>query len=173
MSGSASDSNFGPTAGTISVESSNQRGQMRSFLQMLCIVLESSPPAELKNLSATCRSLRASFCARIKVIRIISEDASRLCCTNWPQLLMVVSLNEHDLQSKLSAQWEYMLEMDTNTHGAVLVRSRQQLHNSLKDLPSQHCAALSAFADKVRHLEVWVTLRGPLVCCWLTLLSLA
>ena len=81
---------------------------------------------------------------------------------------MVVSLNEHDLKSKLSAHWEYMLEMDTNSCSAVLVRSRQQLHNPLTDLPSQHCAALSAFADKPRHVKQRVvTLRGPLVCCWL------
>ena len=146
----------------------NQQRPMCRLLQILHeapALLESFPPAELKNLSATCRSLRTSFCAHVKMITLSNpEDASKLCCTTWPQLQMVVSINQRDLKSKLSAQWECMLELEAVIKSAVLIRPRQQLHNPLIDLPSQHYAALSAFANKHRH-EVWITLRGPFVGC--------
>ena len=64
---------------------------------------------------------------------------------------MLLILNRHGLKSKLSAQWDHMLQLETAIKSAVLVWPCQQLHDPLIDLSSQHYAALSAFADKHRH----------------------
>ena len=48
---------------------------------------------------------------------------------------------------------------------AVLIRPPQQ--HPIIDLPSHHYAALSAFADKHRRSAEYVTLKGPLVRCWI------
>ena len=44
---------------------------------------------------------------------------------------------------------------------SVLVRSREKL--PLIDLPSQHCAAVSEFAERHRHTANSMRLRGPFV----------
>ena len=44
---------------------------------------------------------------------------------------------------------------------ALLLRSQQQLHNTLIDLSSQHCTVLSNSADKHRDTAVDMTLGGP------------
>ena len=96
------------------VERINKQGRMRSFIDLLHevpAVLEALPLEAHKALSATCRSLRTSFCAQIKVISMSdAEDASRLCCMTWPQLLMVVCTGGSKL-IKLSAQWEQAMEV--------------------------------------------------------------
>ena len=132
-------------------------------------VLERLPPAGLKNLSATCRSLRTLFCAQVTAITVTtSADASKLCSRKWPQLVMVVHTSGSKLKGNLSAQWECMMKLTVTTatspfssKTAVLVSSHRQLH----DLSSQHCAALSGFADKHRHTAQNVTLWGPLSGC--------
>ena len=48
---------------------------------------------------------------------------------------------------------------------AVLVRSLQQLHTTGIGLSSQHCVALSAFAEKHKHASRVLTLQGPLTGC--------
>ena len=127
---------------------------------------------QLKNLSATCRTLRTSFCARVTVITLSdAADASKLCCTTWPQLMMVVFENDAT-RGKLSAQWEIMMEIELLAGGCVssrqtvmLFRSYHQLNAPLTDLPSQHCAALSDFAVKCRGTALVITLQGPCVGC--------
>ena len=47
----------------------------------------------------------------------------------------------------------------------MLIRSLQQPHMPLVDLPSQHCVALSAFADKHRHVAKCMGLRGLILGC--------
>lgn len=83
---------------------------------------------------------------------------------------MVVSTAGSKLKSKLSAQWEYMLEMWLRGMYLVgkndmLVWPCQQVHTPLMDLPKQYSAALSDFADKHRRNARDMTLRGPLVGC--------
>ena len=141
-------------------------------------ILEVLPPEALKNLTATCRNLRTQFREQVKVITLLdAADGSRLCCKTWPQLVMVVwTSSTEDLKSRLSAQWEYMMEVSlcwgpcsktnytSGSTNAILIRSRQQLHTLCDNLPTQHCAALSQFADKNRHsLFTRMTLRGPCV----------
>ena len=155
---------------------------MHSFLQIsheAPRILEYLPPGELKNLSATCRTLRSSFCARITVITMSDlADASKLCCTIWPQLMMVVRNMplgyQLEAKRKLSAQWEIIMEIElVFTEGflraskteVTLVRSQQQHNHSLIDLPSQHCVALSEFAAEQRHAATWMILRGQPVGC--------
>lgn len=46
---------------------------------------------------------------------------------------------------------------------AVLIGSREKLRIPLIDLPSQHCAAVTDFADKHRHNARCLTLWGPLI----------
>ena len=155
---------------------------MPSFIEKLHAVptlLGTSPPTALKAVSATCRSLRTSFRAQVKVISLSNaEDARKLCCTAWPQLLMVICVSGAELESHLSAEWEYMLEMsvcDSSGQGktALLIQPCQQPGHQLINLSRQHSAALSAFADKYRHLTEdfrWgppfeMKLRGPLMSC--------
>ena len=81
---------------------------------------------------------------------------------------MVVCTSGSKLKTKLSAQWEYMLEiwlrgMYLVGKTAVLVWPCQQMHTPLMDLPKQHSAALSDFADKHWHNATDMTLQGPLV----------
>ena len=146
---------------------------MCSFLQVVHeapALLESLPLETFKTLSATCRSLRTSFCAHVKVITLSSsaDCVSKLGCTTWPQLLMVVHFGRRtEVKGKLSPQWEHMMELTVMGHTAVLVQPRQLLHTPLVDLPSQHGAALSAFADKHRHHTEWMNLRGPFVGGWI------
>ena len=157
-----------------SVGRDNQQGHMRSLIDLLHevpAVLEALPPEALKALSASCRSLRTSFCAQVKVISMSdAEDACRVCCMTWPQLLMVVCIGGSKL-AKLSAQWEQTIEMalTANTMSAcmtaVLVRPCQQVHTPLTDLLTQHATALSNFAEKHRHNTTDLSLRGPFVRC--------
>ena len=159
-----------------SVDSVSWRKTMPSLLDVVHEVpelLEVLLPEELKTLSATCRSVRTSFCARVRVISLADPaDAMKLCCTTWPQLLMVVSTS--GVTSKLSAQWHYLVDVTlewsgplfTRTHEtAVLVRPHKQLHSPLTDLPSQYCDVLSGFTDKHRHKAKIMELRGPFVGC--------
>ena len=131
---------------------------MHSFVDVLHeapILLEALPPEALKALSATCRSLRTLFCAQVKVISLPDvEDASKLCYTTWPQLLMVVYTSEPQLASKLSAQWECMMEMSLGSRSwpgpwvrktAGVVQSRQQVHTPLTGFAEQHSAVLSVY----------------------------
>lgn len=181
MSGLCLSARFEQYAGT-PTENAKQQGRMPSFIETLHSVptlLGILPPTAFKALSATCRSLRTYFCAQVMVISLSNaEDASKLCCTAWPQLLMVVCASGAELGSQLSAQWQYMLEMsvcDASMQGktAVLIRPWQQSGTPLMDLPRQHSAALSAFADKHRHLTEdlrWgppyeMKLRGPFMSC--------
>ena len=48
---------------------------------------------------------------------------------------------------------------------AVLVRSPAKLCTEGIDLPSNHCAALSDLADKLKCSTHSVTIRGPIVGC--------
>ena len=129
-------------------------------------MLELLTPEALWSLSATCKSLRTSFCAKVTIITV-----SNLCCKAWPHLSIVVCEAEPwlntNLHLKLSDQWEYMMEMEVALGAVVLIRSRQQSQIPLSDLPSQHLVALSRFTDKVRHSAVCIVLRGPLVLCWI------
>ena len=132
-------------------------------------VLQMLSPTAAKNLSATCRSLRTYFCAHVKLISLSDPaDAAKLCCRTWPQLIMVVC-SSTDLNSKLPAEWDYMVEVSIwsgscfNT--AVLIKSRQQLHCPSLELPSQYCAAVSDFADKHSNSAQSLDLKGPLVGC--------
>ena len=121
-----------------------QQGRMRSFVEVLHeapTILEELPPKALKALSATCRSLRTSFCAQVKVISLSNvEEAFKLCCTTWPRLLMVVSDSGPELASKLSAQWEVLMGLTLCSKAswehktAVLVRSWQQVQPPIMDL---------------------------------------
>ena len=132
-------------------------------------LLEESPLVQLKNLSASCRSLRTSFCARVRVITLMDPaDAFKISCKTWPQLVMTTctSVLQKELESKLSPQWQCLLEMSLSHASAVLIRPPQQLCTAANDLSTQHCVALSAFADKHRHTTQTITLRGPLAGCW-------
>ena len=130
------------------------------------------PPAALKNLSATCKPLRTSFCAQVTIISLSDPaDVSKLRCTIWPRLLMVVCISESELHSKLSIQWEFMMAVDCAKHlviskfTAVLIRPQEQLHITSCDLPSQHCAVLSDFVDKHTCDTFHIILRGLFVEC--------
>ena len=132
-------------------------------------VLNALPPEALKGLSATCRGLRASFCAQVSVIYLaVATDASKLCCTTWPQLMLVVCTSQELLNSKLSPQWHFMMEIkvvcdDSTT--AALIRPYQQLLGPLIDLPSQHYNVLADFVEMHRLETTMLTLQGPLVGC--------
>ena len=107
---------------------------------------------------------------------------SKLCCTTWPQLTMVmcthvVNLNHLKLSNRLSAEWECMVDIESGVwpfggrrtprtahSSAVLVRARQQLHIPPNHISRQHHAALSAFADMNKRNKS-LTLQGPLGCC--------
>ena len=157
------------------MEPHNEQRSVLSLVEILheaTILLEVLPPAALKNLSATCRSLRTLYCARVTVITLSDPaDAAKLSCPTWPHLMMVVTTSGSNLNSKLSAQWEYMMEMqvwpsfDHSTKIATLIRSPQQLHTPLIDLPSQHGVALLGFADKHRDTAQRVRLQGPFIGC--------
>ena len=71
-----------------------------------------------------------------------------------------------NLKRKLSAQWTYLMEMETSVGTTILVTSCQHLQSPLNDLPRQHYTALSRFADKNRHIATCMTLRSPLVRSW-------
>lgn len=79
---------------------------MPSLIQILHGVptlLGTASPAALKAFSATCRSLRTSFRAQAKVMSLsFEEDAAKLCCTTWPQLLMVVCVSKAQLKTSSS-----------------------------------------------------------------------
>ena len=151
------------------MEASNQQRTAVSFLDVLHeapTLLEELPLVQLKNLSATCRSLRTSFCARIRVMTFADPaDASNISCTTWPQLVMTTCTPGKWMKSKLSSQWGYLLEMSLPDASAMLIRSLQELRTAAIDLSMQHCAALSAFADKHRHTTRQLSLRGPLAGC--------
>ena len=153
---------------------------MHSFnhiLHEIPTILDILPPAALKALSATCRSLRTSFCAQVTVMTVTDPaDLSKLCCTTWPQLMMVVCNLLFDYQSKAACQllpeWEMMAEFElleapggclVSRTTIMLVRPHRQLNKPLIDLPSQHCAAVSAFADKCRDCTPAIMLRGPCI----------
>ena len=148
----------------------NDQGCPRSFVDVLYEV-----PALQERLSATCRSLRSSFCAQVRVISMShAEGAYKLCCSTWPQLLMVVveDTSGSKLASKLSAQWEFLMGMTlsrvyfcTPRKTAVMIRSRQRVHAPLVDLPKQHSAALSDFVHRYHDTVNEMTLWGPLVGC--------
>lgn len=168
------------------MEVANQQAPAHSFLEVLHEaprLLDLLPPASRKSLSATCRSLRISFCTRVSVITLSEPaDTSKLCCTTWPQLTMVMcthgsNLRYLKLRDRLSAGWECMVEMElgvwpfggqspskTTHRSAVLVRARQQFHTPLNHISHRHHAALSAFADMNRHSGS-LTLQGPFVGC--------
>ena len=87
---------------------------------------------------------------------------------------MLVYTSGLGLNSKLSAQWDYMMGVALGWSGpfsaeevdtAVLVSPRKQLHSPLTDLPSQYCDVLSDFADKHRHKVKTMMLQGPFVGC--------
>ena len=151
------------------MEASNQQRTAVSFLDVLHeapTLLEELPLVQLKNLSATCRSLRTSLCARVRVITFADPaDASNISCTTWPQLVMTTCTPGKCMKSKLSSQWGYLLEMSLPDASAMLIRSLQELRTAAIDLSMQHCAALSAFADKHRHTTRQLSLRGPLAGC--------
>ena len=134
-------------------------------------LLEELPPEAVKALSATCRSLRTLFCAQVKVASLMhAEEASKLCCTTWPHLLMVVFTCGPQLASKLSARWEVLmgLTLSSSSWGcktAVLVRSGQKMQPPLLDLPKQHSAVLLDVACRYRRDAAFMDLRGPLVSC--------
>lgn len=144
---------------------------MCSFMDVLYEtprLLEVLPPATLKNLSATCRSLRTSFCAQVRVIGLSDpEEASKLSCVTWPQLVLVVCTDVNLRKSHFSADWEYMLGMvmDGACYSAVMLRSHSADSLSVVDLPSQHCVALADLADKHRHATTFMHLQGPLMGC--------
>lgn len=73
-----------------------------------------------------------------------------------------------ELASRLSAQWDLLMSLSDNSwrcKTVVLVRSRQQAHAPLEDLPIQHAAALSDFADRYHDFVQDMTLWGPLAGC--------
>ena len=85
---------------------------------------------------------------------------------------MVVCKSGSDLKSKLSVQWDYMMEMDvytwslfTSHETALLIRSKGQSCAPSCDLPSQQYVVLSDFADKHRCSTFHIILRGPVVGC--------
>lgn len=124
------------------------------------------PPEALKKLSATCRSLRTSFCARAKVISLSAPaDASKLCCTTWSQLRMVRGFRL-ELTDKLSAQWEWLLEMRmldaiAEDSTVVLLRPREQLHSPFSGV------SLPMFVEQQRRSTECIILRiaNPCVVC--------
>lgn len=124
-------------------------------------VLDFLTPKAFKNVSATCRSVRSLFCAQVNIICLPDlAHVAVLCLATWRQLMMVVCtsrLNDQ-LLGKLSDEWEYMMEMQSAWGTAVLIRSRQQVHSPVKDLPSQPCAALSRFAKKSRQPTICIML---------------
>lgn len=120
-------------------------------------ILEALSPFAFKKVSATCRSLRQSFCARVSVLsRVEFADASKLSCTTW---LHVVCTGGIELESQLPAQWEYMMAISLfpplssrlSNLTAVLVRSHQQLNAPSMNLSTQHCTVLSNFAQRYRR----------------------
>lgn len=156
---------------------------MHSFnhnLHEVPTILDILPPAALKNLSATCRTLQTSFCARVTVITVSGfTEISKLCCTTWPQLKMVVcalpSKYDAEATSQPSAEWENMMAVELvklvsrrpytfcSRTIVMLVRSYQKLKSPLTDLSSHHCIAVSSFADKHRDRTLNIHLRGPCV----------
>ena len=128
------------------------------------------PPADLQSLSATCKSLRTLCCAQVTIMSpSASADLSKLCCTAWPQLVMVVGRSGSELQSKLSAEWEFLMELELRSPTcphivtAVLIRPGQQLQPPFTDLPSKHCAAVSVFARRHGQTARTIVLRGWLI----------
>lgn len=143
---------------------------MCSFIDLLYEtprLLEVLPPTSLKSVSATCKSLRTSFRARVSVIHLsCPEDASALSCTTWPQLVLVVCTSDSkELRSThFSADWQYMLELVVRGayfQSAVMVGSHSHASLPVIDLPKQHCAALADFADKHRHDTKFLCLQRP------------
>lgn len=156
------------------MEPSSQQGPIRSFIEVVHeapTVLDVLSPAALKNLSSTCKTLRTSFCASVTVISVPDpEDASKLCFTTWPKLVMVVCNPGAEMKSHLSAQWTFMMEVVlfltvSLPVNAILLRSSQEPDTALLDLTSQHFAALSQLADKHRRTAQGMQLQGPLVGC--------
>ena len=141
-------------------------GTAHSFIEVLHEAPRRLEVQHSKSWSATCKTLRNLFCAQVTIITLSDPaDASKPCCSTWPQLMTVVCKSQSDLKGDLSFQWEYMMQLHTEETGAVLIRSLQHSHMPLVDLPSQHCAALSAFADKHRRVATWMALQGPLLEC--------
>ena len=152
----------------------SQQGLLRSLIEIVHeapTLLEVLLPAALKNLSATCKTLRTSFCGSVTVITVLDpEDACKLCFTTWPKLVMVVCDSRSELKSHLSAQWTIMMEVvlsltDSLPVNAILIRSPQEPHTPVLDPTSQHYAALSQLADKHRHTTQGMSLQGPLIGC--------
>ena len=71
---------------------------------------------------------------------------------------MVVCTYGSKLKSKLSAQWEFIMDAGTNIKIAVLIRLRWQYHIPLIDSSSWR-AVLSDFADKPRPHARSLTLQ--------------
>lgn len=155
------------------MEPASPGNPMCSLIEILLEVpalLEAVPPAALTSLSSTCKSLRTLFCAKVNIITLpCPGDASKLFCTTWPNLLMVVCPHNCEITSKLPTQWECMMDIKvTSKHWivtAVLIRSQQQHQMPLCDLPSWHYAVLSEFTDQHRCLAKGICLRGALVSC--------
>ena len=178
------------------VEHTRQQGSAITLIDVLHeapTLLQGSSSAALKNLSATCKSLRTVFCARVSIITLSKPaDACKVRCNTWPRLTMLVcpsdSLIRYDVPesylqmqswkhfaslpvlSALPCKWESMLEVQLELEpeweirvAAVLIRPCQQLYAPRMNLSSQHCAALSGFADKYGHVAHAITLRGPLI----------
>ncbi|KAL3151024.1 hypothetical protein ABBQ38_012895 [Trebouxia sp. C0009 RCD-2024] len=153
---------------------------LKELLHEAPALLEVLPPAALKHLSSTCRSLRTLFRAQVKVITLPYPPyaAADLHSATWPQLMIVACYRPDvfdglivaaHLQILLSQHWEYMMEISmsagSHTLNAVLLRPCQQEHNPLIDIPSQHRAALSRLADRHRRSADYIRMEGPLMGC--------
>ena len=123
------------------MEPAEQQGLVRSITEVLIEtpLLNVLPPAAVKSLSATCRSLRTCFRARVRVISL-SDPAGipKLCCTTWPKLLTVVCTNFSHLRSKLSADWRYMAELQLEMSREHSSLTDQQNPDSSLGLPTSH-----------------------------------
>ena len=155
------------------MEPSSREKPTRSLIEILHeapALLEALPPAALKSLSSTCKTLRTSFYAQVRTITLsCCGDASQVFCTTWPNLLMVACPHECEMKSKLPAQWEYTMDIQIRDQHwkatAVLIRSQQQPHTPSSDLSRQHCAVLSDFCEKHRSSARAIYLHGPHVGC--------
>lgn len=142
---------------------------MCSFIDLLYEtprLLEVLPPTSLKSVSATCKSLRTSFRARVSIIHLsCPEDALTLRCATWPQLVLVVCTSDSELRSThFSAGWQYMLGLVMRGacfKSAVMVVSHSLASLPVIDLSKRHCTALADFADKHSHDTKFLRLQGP------------
>ena len=124
-------------------------------------------PAAFKDLAATCRT---SFCECVRIICLsIPSDASQLCSTTWPQLMMVVYTVGIRPEQQAVNSVGFLVEVEAvakhpKCKCAVLMRPHNKLHGQWQSsLPSQHYTALSTFV--YRRRPQMVTLWGPVVRC--------